>query len=75
VVLLEPRAHRGSLRTALGGGPRCAASMLLWHGMARLHRRFDERSLPALFTGAGLRDARAWPALFGFGLMATASAP
>ncbi len=75
VVVLEPRARRGSLRAALGQGARCAASMLLWRFMAGLHRRFDEASLPALFAGAGLLRPRAWPALFGFGVMATAAAP
>lgn len=75
VVFLEPRAGGASLRAALAAGPRCAASMLLWRGMARLHRRFDERSLPALLEEAGLRAARAWPALFGFGVMATAENP
>lgn len=75
VVFLEPRAGAASLRAALGAGPRCAASMLLWRGMARLHRRFDERSLPALLEEAGLRAARGWPALFGYGVMATATAP
>jgi SAM-dependent methyltransferase len=75
VAFLEPRAGTASLRAALGAGARCAASMVLWRGMARLHRRFDERSLPALLAEAGLTAARAWPALFGFGVMGTASAP
>lgn len=74
-VFLEPRAGARSLGRALSHGPRCAASMVLWHGMARLHRRFDERSLPALFARAGLERPRAWPVLFGYGLMGTASAP
>jgi SAM-dependent methyltransferase len=75
VAFLEPRAGAASLRSAFAAGPRCAASMLLWRGMARLHRRFDERSLPALLEEVGLRAARARPTLFGFGVMATASAP
>ncbi len=74
-VFLEPRAGRSSLAAALAAGPRCAASMLLWRTMARLHRRFDERSLPELLGRAGLADARAWPTLFGYGVMATATAP
>lgn len=75
VVFLEPRAGRASFPTALVAGPRCAASMLLWRAMAHLHRRFDETSLPALLQAAGLIGARGWPALFGYGVMATATAP
>jgi ubiquinone/menaquinone biosynthesis C-methylase UbiE len=74
-VFLEPRAGRASVRAAVRAGPRCAAAMILWHLMARLHRRYDERTLPALLEEAGLRAARAWPVLFGFGVMATATAP
>ncbi len=75
VAFLEPRAGPASLAGALGAGPRCAASMLLWRAMAQLHRRFDERSLPALLHAAGLVEARAWSVLFGYGVMATAAAP
>jgi hypothetical protein len=46
--------------------------MTLWRGMSRLHRRFDEDSLPALLRAAGLEEARAWPVLSGFGVMAAA---
>jgi SAM-dependent methyltransferase len=74
VVLLEPRAGPASLGGALGRGPRCAASMALWRAMARLHRRFDERSLPALLAAGGFAEARAWPVLFGYGVMATGRA-
>lgn len=70
-VFLEPRAGPRSLLRALAAGPRCAASMALWRVMARLHRRFDESSLPALFVRAGFGHARAWPTLFGYGVMAT----
>jgi hypothetical protein len=41
--------------------------------MSRLHRRFDEETLPALLTAAGFARARAWPVLSGFGVMATAT--
>lgn len=75
VAFLEPRAGRPPLRDALAGGPRCAASMLLWRGMSRLHARFDEAELAALLTRAGLRGARAWPVLGGHGVMATAERP
>lgn len=71
-AFLEPRAGRPSLRAAFRGGARCAASLLLWRGMSRLHGRFDEAELVALLEGAGLRRARAWPALHGHGVMATA---
>jgi SAM-dependent methyltransferase len=75
VAFLEPRGGPFPVRAAFRGGVRCAASMLLWRGMSRLHRRFDEGSLSALLLAAGFRDARAWPALAGFGVMATAERP
>lgn len=75
VALLEPRAGRGRLREALAEGPRLAAAMVLWRGMSRLHRRFDEASLAGLLTAAGFRGARAWPVLAGYGVMATAERP
>ncbi len=75
VAFLEPRAGPGSLRSALAAGPRCAASMLLWPVMARLHRRFDEAALPALLRAAGFQSTHAWPVLFGYGVMGTAVAP
>jgi ubiquinone/menaquinone biosynthesis C-methylase UbiE len=74
VVFLEPRQGRRSLRAALGQGPRCAASMVLWRAMSQLHRRFDEAALTALLEAAGLHGARAWPVLFGYGVMAAATA-
>jgi len=75
VAFLEPRAGRPALRDAFAGGPRCAASMLLWRGMSRLHARFHEAGLAALLARAGLRGARAWPVLGGHGVMATAERP
>ena len=72
VAFLEPRQGRPLLRAAFAGGPRCAASLLLWRGMSRLHARFDEAGLSALLERAGLRGARAWPVLDGHGVMATA---
>jgi SAM-dependent methyltransferase len=74
-AFLEPRAGRPRLRDAFHGGARCAASLLLWRAMSRLHARFDEAGLVALLEGAGLRRARAWPVLFGYGVMATAERP
>jgi SAM-dependent methyltransferase len=71
-AFLEPRAGRPLLRAALAGGARCAASLLVWRGMSRLHARFDEAGLEALLERAGLRRARAWPVLAGHGVMATA---
>ncbi|HEX9306857.1 MAG TPA: class I SAM-dependent methyltransferase [Anaeromyxobacter sp.] len=74
VVFLEPRVGPARLARALErGGPRHALAMSLWRGMSRLHRRFDEATLPALLAGAGLERARAWPVLDGFGVMAVAS--
>ena len=75
VAFLEPRAGRCEFPAALAAGPRCAVSMILWQAMARLHRRFDESTLPALLRAAGLIEPRAWPVLFGYGVMATAVAP
>ncbi len=71
-AFLEPRAGRLPLRTTFSGGARCAASLLLWRVMSRLHARFDEAELAALLERAGLRHARAWPVLGGHGVMATA---
>jgi ubiquinone/menaquinone biosynthesis C-methylase UbiE len=73
VAFLEPRAGAARLSRALAAGPRHALAMVLWRGMSRLHRRFDERSLAALLTAAGFGGARAWPVLSGFGVMATAT--
>ncbi|MGC3997919.1 MAG: methyltransferase domain-containing protein [Anaeromyxobacter sp.] len=75
LVLLEPRAGPASLRSALRRGGRCAASMVMWRSMSRLHRRFAEPELRALLEEAGLGEARAWPVLDGYGVMATASRP
>jgi ubiquinone/menaquinone biosynthesis C-methylase UbiE len=74
VVFLEPRAGPARLGGALSaGGGRHAIAMAMWRGMARLHRRFDEETLPALLARAGFERARAWPVLSGFGVMATAT--
>jgi len=72
VAFLEPRPG-ASLRRALAAGAHHALAMALWRGMAALHRRFDEASLPALLLAAGFDDARAWPVLSGFGVMAVAT--
>jgi ubiquinone/menaquinone biosynthesis C-methylase UbiE len=73
VAFLEPALRPGSLRRALReGGARHAAAMSLWRAMALLHRRYDEGRLAALLASSGLREARAWPVLGGYGIMATA---
>jgi ubiquinone/menaquinone biosynthesis C-methylase UbiE len=72
-IFLEPREGARSLAQALACGPRCAASMLLWHAMAGLHRRFSEQSLPVLFTSAGLQDTATRPVLFGYGILGSAT--
>jgi ubiquinone/menaquinone biosynthesis C-methylase UbiE len=73
VAFLEPRARGASLRGAFAaGGARHAFAMAMWRGMSRLHRRYDEESLPALLARAGFEGARAWPVLSGFGVVATA---
>lgn len=73
VAFLEPRAGGGRVRTALRSGARHALAMALWRGMARLHRRYDEASLPALLAAAGFSEPRAWPVLSGYGVMASAT--
>lgn len=76
VAFLEPRAAGARLADALvRGGPGHALAMAMWRGMSRLHRRFDEASLPALLARAGFEGARAWPVLSGFGVMVTAVVP
>ncbi len=75
VAFLEPRAGPTDLRRALSTGPRHALAMAMWRGMSRLHGRFDEASLEALLRAAGFEGARAWPALSGYGVMATAARP
>lgn len=72
VAFLEPRARGADLRSALRTGAHHAVAMTLWRGMSRLHRRYDEASLPALLVSAGFSEPRAWPVLSGFGVMATA---
>lgn len=72
VAFLEPRAGPAAARAALAaGGPRHALAMLMWRGMSRLHRRFREADLAALLVQAGFADVRAWPALSGYGVVAT----
>jgi SAM-dependent methyltransferase len=71
-AFLEPRAGRQALRDAFSGGARCGASLLLWRAMSRLHGRFDEAELVAMLERAGLRRARAWPVMAGYGVMAVA---
>ncbi len=72
VAFLEPRASGADVRAAMRAGPRHLLAMILWRGMSRLHRRFDEASLTALLAAAGFEGARAWPVLSGFGVMASA---
>jgi len=71
LALLEPRDGPFALAGALSFGARGAVSMLLWRTMSRLHRRFAEAELASLLEAAGFVDVRAWPALGGFGVMAT----
>jgi ubiquinone/menaquinone biosynthesis C-methylase UbiE len=75
VAFLEPRDGPLLPGAAFRSGPRAAAAMLLWRGMSRLHRRFGEASLAALLAEAGFREARGWPVLGGFGVMAVAERP
>jgi ubiquinone/menaquinone biosynthesis C-methylase UbiE len=75
VALLEPREGPFPRGAALRGGLRWTAAMVLWRGMSRLHRRFDEPALVALLESAGFRGARAWPVLGGFGVMAVGERP
>jgi ubiquinone/menaquinone biosynthesis C-methylase UbiE len=74
VAFLEPRAQGARPGEALArGGASHLVAMVMWRGMSRLHRRFDEETLPALLSGAGFAAARAWPVLSGYGVMATAT--
>lgn len=75
LALLEPRAGGAELRGALRAGARHALGMVMWRGMSRLHRRFEPGSLAALLVAAGFREARAWPVLHGYGVMAVATRP
>jgi ubiquinone/menaquinone biosynthesis C-methylase UbiE len=75
VAFLEPRAAGADLAAAVRAGLHHAAAMAMWRGMSALHRRFDERSLPALLAAAGFAAPRAWPVLSGFGVVATAERP
>lgn len=73
IAFLEPRAGAPPLRPPFRDGLRHGLAMALWRTMSRLHRRYDERALCAALSAAGFRDARAWPVLDGFGVMATAA--
>jgi ubiquinone/menaquinone biosynthesis C-methylase UbiE len=73
VAFLEPRAGRPHLGAAVRSGGRCAASMVMWRTMSRLHMRFTEAALCELLERAGFTDARAWPVLCGFGVMGVAT--
>ncbi len=75
LALLEPSAQGGALLAALRASVRHAAAMALWRTMSRLHRRYDEQSLAALFSRSGFVDVRAWPALGGHGVMAMGTVP
>jgi hypothetical protein len=75
VAFLEPRAGAPDVVAAIRSGLHHAVAMVLWRGMSRLHRRYDEKTLPTLLGGAGFEDARAWPVLSGYGVMATAVRP
>ncbi len=75
VAFLEPRDGEARLGSALRHGPRHGLAMALWRGMSRLHRRYDEATLPALLARAGFANARAWPVLSGYGVMAIAARP
>jgi ubiquinone/menaquinone biosynthesis C-methylase UbiE len=71
VAFLEPRAAGADLAGAARASLHHALAMTLWRGMSRLHRRYDEATLPALLAEAGFAAPRAWPVLSGFGVMAT----
>jgi SAM-dependent methyltransferase len=73
VAFLEPRAGAPALGPPFRAGLRHGVAMALWRTMSRVHRRYDEHDLPAVLAEAGFRDARAWPVLDGFGVMATAT--
>ena len=75
VAFLEPRDGAPSFAPPFRAGLRHGLAMALWRTMSKVHRRYDERSLPAALEAGGFRDARAWPVLDGFGVMATAERP
>jgi ubiquinone/menaquinone biosynthesis C-methylase UbiE len=75
VAFLEPRAGAPRALEAARGGARHLLAMLLWRGMSGLHRRYGEAEAVALLSRAGFAEARAWPVLSGFGLMAGALRP
>jgi SAM-dependent methyltransferase len=73
VAFLEPASGRTSLLGAAAGGPRLAASLVLWRAMSGLHRRFSPADLAALLAQAGFRDVTVEVALAGYGLVAAAT--
>lgn len=75
VAFLEPGAAGARVGEALRDGPRHALAMVMWRGMSRLHRRFDATALAVLLSEAGFAEARAWPVMSGFGVMATGERP
>jgi ubiquinone/menaquinone biosynthesis C-methylase UbiE len=75
IAVLEPRAGAPDPRRALGAGAHHAMAKTMWRGMSGLHRRFDEASLAGLLRAAGFEEARAWPVLSGYGVMAAATRP
>ena len=75
IAVLEPRAAAPDLLRALGGGARHAIALAMWRGMSGLHGRVGEGALVDLLRAAGFEDARAWPVLSGYGVMATAARP
>lgn len=75
VAFLEPRGGAPAFGPPFREGVRHGVAMALWRSMSRVHRRYDEPSLAAALDGAGFRDARAWPVLDGFGVMASAARP
>jgi SAM-dependent methyltransferase len=73
VAFLEPASASPSLRRALAGGPRLAASLVLWRAMSGLHRRFTPAELAVLLTDAGFRDVSVESTLAGYGLLGAAT--
>ena len=72
VAFLEPRQGAPDTGAAFRTSAHHAVAMVFWRGMSRLHRRYGEAELAALLAEAGFSEARAWPVLSGFGVMATA---
>lgn len=75
VAFVEPRRSGTDLRVAFHAGVHHGVAMAIWRSMSRLHRRFDEAELGALFAAGGFADVSVRPVLSGFGLLATATRP